>query len=545
MTETLTYDWVIIGSGFGGAVSALRLAEKGYRVAVLEAGRRWQPHEFPKTNWSVRKFLWLPKAFCTGIFRMNLLDDVLVLGGAGVGGGSLVYANTLLVPPAQAFAGGDWPKDRDWGQALSPHYQTAQRMLGVAETPKEFPADLLLKRAAEKMGHGHTFSRTRVGVFFGEPGQTVPDPYFGGEGPERSGCTYCGGCMVGCRHGAKNTLDKNYLYLAEKRGAVIHPETLVTRIRPQAEGGYRLETRRPTAWVGGEGPTFLAKRVVLAAGVLGTVKLLLQSKERGDLPNLSARLGERVRTNSEAIIGSTARDNRVDYSGGVAIGSSVHLSEETHVEAVRYSRGSDALSLLATLLTDGGSSVPRAVRWIGQCLRHPLDFLRSLNPVGWAQRTLILLVMQTVDNNINLHLKRRWFFPFVRGVSSFRKPGQARIPTYIKEANDFARVTAQLQGGFAQSAINEVTLDVPTTAHILGGCGLATSSAEGVIDVQNQVFGHPGLYVVDGSMIPSNLGVNPSLTITALAEHAMAQVEPAIPQEGAPASRLPAAVSSR
>lgn len=521
------YDWVIVGSGFGGAVSALRLAEKGYRVAVLEAGKRWAASEFPKTNWSVRRFLWLPKALCYGIFRMNLLDDVLVLGGAGVGGGSLVYANTLLVPPAEAFSGGDWPKDRDWSQVLSPHYTTAQRMLGVAETPRDFPADELLKKAAERIGQGHTFSRTKVGVFFGEPGKVVPDPYFGGDGPERSGCTYCGGCMVGCRHGAKNTLDKNYLYLAEKRGAQIHPETLVTRLQPRPEGGYRLETQRSTRLFGGAGPTYTADRVVLAAGVLGTVKLLLRSKERGDLPQVSARLGERVRTNSEAIIGTTARDDRVDYSGGVAIGSSVHLSEVTHVEAVRYSRGSDALSLLATLLTDGGPPMPRILRWAGEVLRHPVDFLRTLNPFGWARRTLILLVMQTVDNSINLHLKRRWFFPFTVGLTSYRKAGQTRIPTYIPEANAFAKVAAEVQGGFAQSAINEVTLDVPTTAHILGGCGMATSPEEGVIDTGNQVFGHPGLYVVDGSMIPSNLGVNPSLTITALAEHAMAQIPPA------------------
>jgi cholesterol oxidase len=523
MVEARSFDFVIIGSGFGGSVSALRLAEKGYTVAVLEAGKRWKADEFPKTNWSVRKFLWLPKALCYGIFRMTLLDDVLVLGGAGVGGGSLVYANTLLVPPPAAFSGGDWPKDRDWQAALTPHYETAQRMLGVAEPPRDFPADELLKKAAEKIGKGHTFTRTRVGVYFGKPGETVPDPYFGGEGPERTGCIYCGGCMVGCRHGAKNTLDKNYLYLAEKRGAQVIPETLVERIIPEGEG-YRVETKKPTALFGGERATYLAKKVIVSAGVLGSVKLLLRSKERGDLPRVSESLGLRVRTNSEAIIGTTARDDRVDYSQGIAIGSSIHLDEQTHVEAVRYSEGSDALSLIATVLADGGPGAPRFIKWIGQCIRHPLDFLRSLSPFGWAKRTLILLVMQTVDNSINLHLKRRWFFPFTRGISSFRRAGQARIPTYIPQANDFARETAKLQGGFAQSAINEVTLDVPTTAHILGGCGMALGPEAGVIDTKNEVFGHPGLYVIDGSMIPSNLGVNPSLTITALAEHAMSQI---------------------
>lgn len=523
---TRDYDWLIIGSGFGGSVSAFRLAEKGYDVAVLEAGKRWQKEDFPKTNWSIRKFLWLPKAFCYGIFRMTLLDDVLILGGAGVGGGSLVYANTLLVPPDTAFAGGGWPKDRDWRAALEPHYERAKVMLGVTEPPADFAADNLLRSAADEFGCGHTFTRTRVGVFFGEPGQTVPDPYFGGRGPERTGCTFCGGCMVGCRFGAKNTLDKNYLFFAEKLGATVVPETLAVAIRPLEGGGYEVDTVRSTAELFGERTTYRAKNVVLAAGVLGTVRLLLQCKEQGLLPQISDRLGQRVRTNSEAIIGATARTDAVDYSQGIAIGSSIHLDSTTHVEAVRYSRGSDALSLLATLLTDGGGSVPRFFRWLAEIVRHPLDFLRSLNPFGWARRTLILLVMQTVDNSLNLRLKRRWFAPHKRSLSSFRAVDQPKIPTYIKIANDFARVVARRQNGFASSAINEVTLDVPTTAHILGGCAIALSPEAGVIDTKNEVFGHPGLYVVDGSMIPANLGVNPSLTITALAEHAMSQVRP-------------------
>ncbi len=501
----------------------MRLAEKGYTVGVLEAGKRWTAHDFPRTNWSIRKFLWFPEALCHGIFRMTLLKDVLILGGAGVGGGSLVYANTLLVPPDEAFTRGQWPAGTDWKQALAAHYETAQRMLGVTTPPHDFPADVLLKKAAEKIGQGHTFERTHVGVYFGEPGKTVSDPYFGGEGPDRTGCVFCGGCMVGCRFNAKNTLDKNYLWFAEKHGAEIFPETLVELIRP-IEGGYEVDTRRSTSLLAKGRKTYRAKNVIVAAGVLGTVKLLMTCRERGSLENVSPRLGRYVRTNSEAIIGSTARQSDVSYSEGIAIGSGVHLSDGTHIEAVRYSEGSDALSALGTLLTDGGGKLPRFLRWIGEVARHPIDFTRSLVPFGWAKRTLILLVMQTEENSINLKTERRWFSPFKKTLNSYRTEGQARIPTYIKGANDFARVVAQLQNGYASSAINEVTLDVPTTAHILGGCNMATTREEGVVDDRNQVFGHPGLYVIDGLMIPANLGVNPSLTITAIAEHAMSHI---------------------
>lgn len=524
------FDWIVVGSGFGGSVSAMRLAEKGYRVAVLEAGKRWESSDFPKTNWSVRRFLWLPKALCYGIFRMTLLKDVLILSGAGVGGGSLVYANTLLVPPDEAFAQG-WPPGKDWKKELAPFYEKAKKMLGVTETPQDFPADQLLRRAAEKIGQGHTYERTKVGVYFGEPGKTVADPYFDGEGPERTGCVHCGGCMVGCRFNAKNTLDKNYLWFAEKWGAEVIPETRVELIRA-VEGGYEVRTRRSTSLFSRSRTVYRAKRVVLSAGVLGTVRLLLTCKEQSALPNVSARLGRYVRTNSEAIIASTARDGAVSYSEGIAIGSGIHLEDGTHIEAVRYNEGSDAMSLLATLLTDGGGRIPRFLRWMGEVIKHPLDFIRTLIPFGWAKRTLILLVMQTEENSINLKNERRWFWPFARSLNSYRAQGQPRIPTYIKGANDFARVVADMQNGFASSAINEVSLDVPTTAHILGGCNMAGSSEEGVVDDENQVFGHPGLYVIDGSMIPANLGVNPSLTITALAEHAMSKVPVKAEAEG-------------
>lgn len=527
MARADRYDWLVIGSGFGGSVSALRLAEKGYSVAVLEAGKRWRSTDFPATNWAVHKFLWLPRLFCYGIQRLTLLDDVLVLGGAGVGGGSLVYANTLLVPPDNAFKNPGWPKDRDWNASLAPHYETARRMLGVTQVPRDYPADSLVRRAAEQIGRGDTYRRQNVGVFFGEPGKTVPDPYFGGEGPERAGCIECGGCMVGCRYNSKNTLDKNYLWFAEKLGVEIIPERLATLITPVG-GGYEVRTERSTRGLfGARRPEVMrAERVVIAAGVLGTMKLLMRCKEAGTLPELSPLLGRFVRTNNEAIIGASARHGGADYSEGVAIASSVHIDEHTHVEPVRYSRGSDAMGRLGTLLADGGGKLPRVVRWMGQVARHPIDFLRTLWPLGWATKSVILLVMQTLESSLDLRLGRRWWWPFGQRLVSSRPADQPKIPTYIPQANEFARVVARLQDGIPQSAINEVVLDVPTTAHILGGCAMGSTRADGVIDAKNEVFGHPGLYVVDGSMVPSNLGVNPSLTITALAEHAMSQIPP-------------------
>lgn len=516
-------DYIIIGSGFGGSVSALRLAEKGYSVAVLEAGKRWGVGDFPKTNWSINKFLFMPKLFCYGIQQLTLLDDVLVLHGAGVGGGSLVYANTLLVPPDEAFENAGWPADEDWKGRLRPHYETAKRMLGATEVPRDFPADELLKRAAVEIGRGDTYRRQTVGVYFGESGETVPDPFFDGQGPDRTGCNFCGGCMVGCRYGAKNTLDRNYLYLAEKLGVEIVPETKAELIRA-VDGGYEVDTVQTTGFVFRRRRKFFAKRVVLSAGVLGTLRLLMRCKESGTLAQISDRLGRQVRTNSESIIGSTARRGDVDYSEGVAIGSSIHIDANTHVEPVRYAKGSDAMGALGTLLVDGGGSVPRIFRWCGEIVRHPIDFVKTLIPFGWAKKSVILLVMQAVDSSLHLKLKRRWYWPFSKRLSSSLAEGDKKIPTYLPAANDFARVVARLQNGIASSSINEAILDVPLTAHILGGCPIGTSPDEGVIDTKHEVFGHPGLYVVDGSSVPSNLGVNPSLTITALAEHAMSHV---------------------
>ncbi len=518
-------DFLIVGSGFGGSVSALRLAEKGYRVVVLEAGKRWRTEDFPKTNWHVRKFLWLPALFCYGIQRLTLLRDVLVLSGAGVGGGSLVYANTLLVPRDEAFQRGTWPRGTDWKQALAPHYETARRILGVTPNPHIWEGDRALHEFAKSLGKEDTFRPTNVGVLFGErPGQDAGDPYFGGEGPQRSTCTYCGGCMVGCRHGAKNTLDKNYLWFAEKLGAEVRPETLVTGVEEDGRGGWLVHTRRSTRKVFRGRRTLRARGVVLAAGALGTVNLLLKCREEGRLPRLSPALGGYARTNSEIICGATARSDEVDYSRGIAIASGFHPDPDTYVEVVRYPKGSDVMSFLGTLLVDGGTRLTRPLKWLGTCLRHPIDFLRTTSPRGWAQRSTIVLVMQDLDSALRLVRARRWFWPFGRGLTSRRDSGQPPIPAYLPVANQAARHIARQTGAFPSSSINEVVLNVPTTAHILGGASMGTTPEDGVIDARNRAFGYENLYVVDGSMIPANLGVNPSLTITAMAEHAMSHI---------------------
>ena len=518
---TFDFDFVIVGSGFGGSVSALRLVEKGYSVAVLEMGKRWTKDDFPETTWSVRKYLWRPWLGMYGLLQMTLVKDAFFLHGAGVGGGSLIYANTLLVPPDEAFKDARWI-GQDWKKALEPHYAMAKKMLGVTESAVVFETDRMLKEVADEMGRGHTWKKADVGVYFGEPGVTVKDPFFGGEGPDRTGCIMCGGCMVGCRHGAKNTLDQNYLYLAEKRGLVIQPESRVIDVRPLEGGGYELTIETSVGFFK-KRRTLRARGVVVSAGSYGSVNLLMRCKESGSLAKLSDQLGRYLRTNSEAILSVRSGRPDVDYSKGIAITSGVFVDDQTHIEVVRYSKGSDALAPLVTVLTDGGGWLPRPIRWLGTIIRHPLQFLRSIVPFGWAQKAAILLVMQPVDNHLRYTLKRRWYAPWSKKLDS-APGGGTPAPTFIPIANLVAKKMAKKMNGTPQSGLFEVLLNKASTAHILGGCPIGADANDGVVDTQSRAYGYDDLYIVDGSIIPANLGVNPSLTITAMAEHAMSKM---------------------
>lgn len=535
------YDVLVIGSGFGGSVSALRLTEKGYAVGVLEAGRRFADDEFAATSWDLTRFLWAPKLGCKGIQRIHVLPDIVVLAGAGVGGGSLNYANTLYQPKSASFyEDRQWAHITDWRSELAPHYDQATRMLGVVQNPTMTPSDEVIKQVAEEMGVGHTFGPTPVGVFFGrdgakEPGVEVDDPYFGGAGPRRRGCLECGECMTGCRHGAKNTLVKGYLHLAERAGAVVHPERTVTAVRPLSGGGYAVETVRSGAWQAAPTRrTYTADQVVVAAGTWGTQQLLHRMKADGVLPRLSDRLGVLTRTNSEALGGATTKwrnRNRTDFTRGVAITSSFHPDELTHVEPVRYGKGSNAMGLLSTIATRGGGPQPRWRIWLREAAKHPGQALSLYGGINrWSERTIIGLVMQTHDNSLTLFTKRR--FGRVR-VTSKQGHGLPN-PTWIPAAHEANERIAEKIDGFPGASLGEI-FDVPMTAHFLGGCAIGDSPGSGVVDAYHRAYGHEGLHVVDGSTISANLGVNPSLTITAQAERAMSLW----PNKGEPDRRPP------
>jgi cholesterol oxidase len=537
---THDYDWVVVGSGFGGSVSALRLAEKGYSVAVLECGKRFRDEDFPSSTWDTRRYFWAPRVGMKGIFRLSLFRDIVVVSGCGVGGGSLGYANTLYVPPSPFFKDPQWADLEDWEARLAPHYETAQRMLGVVVHENDDPADQLLRELGEEMGVADTYRKTPIGVYLDNPGQTVPDPYFEGEGPERIGCQQCGRCMVGCPHGSKNTLVKNYLWLAEHRGVEVQAERTVTDVRPlgAADGrdGYAVTSERSGMLRGRKRRTVTARGVIVAAGPLGTNKLLQRCRLGGSLPHISSRLGELVRTNSESILAvRVPEDYPEDLTRRVAITSSIYPDPHTHIETVTYGQAGDSMSLLNTLLVGDGTRVTRPLKLLGQILRHPVRFAKVLWPRGTSRRTIILLVMQTLDNAIALRPK-------------LKRNGEVRLqteqdperpnPTFIPVANEAAEWLAKRTGGIAQSSVMEAAMNVPTTAHILGGAVIGANPEDGVVDSRQRVFGYENLMICDGAAIPANVGVNPSLTITALAEHAMSGVPP---KEGAEPRDLPEA----
>ena len=528
------YDVIVVGSGFGGSVTALRLTEKGYRVGVLEAGRRFADNEFAKTSWRLRKFLWAPKLGLTGIQRIHILKDVIVLAGAGVGGGSLVYANTLYVPPEKFFQDEQWAHITDWRSELSPYYEQATRMLGVTKNPTMTPADDAMLAVATEMGVQDTFTMTPVGVFFGElAGVTVPDPFFGGAGPERTGCIECGECMTGCRHGAKNTLPKNYLGLAESAGAEVHPLTTVTGIREHGEG-WAVDVENTGTWFGRGRRTLTADHVVMAAGTYNTQKILHHMKDTGKLPRISPTLGLKSRTNSESLLGAI-RDRKTDsafkdadFTRGVAITSSFYPEPYTHVEPVRYGKGSNAMGVLGTILTDEEPGVPRWKTWAREIARNPIGTARMMNVAGWSQRAVIALCMQTLDNSVTVFGGRG----FLGRWKLTSRQGGTPNPSWIPEANEAVRVLAKKIGGKPAGNLGEI-INAPMTAHFVGGCVIGESAEKGVVDPYHRAYGHRGLHIVDGSAITANLGVNPSLTITAQAERAMAMW----PNKGEPDQR--------
>jgi cholesterol oxidase len=524
------FDYVIIGSGFGASVSAMRLTEKGYSVLIIEKGKRYRDQDFAKTNLSFWKYLWVPAIRCFGILQISLLKGMMVLHGAGVGGGSLGYANVLEIPSEDTFDTPAWQEPVAWGELLRPHFATARKMLGAVQNHSLWSADETLRTIAEERGEGATFRPIEVGVYFGKENETAPDPFFGGTGPQRTGCKLCGGCMVGCRYNAKNTLPKNYLYFAEKQGAQVLAEMEVKEIKPlelnQSNGArYEVIYRRSTSLFNGPGRPVQACNVIVAAGVLGTLRLLLHCRDQSrTLPLLSPRLGERVRTNSEALLGSVARDEKVDFSKGLAITSIFNADAVTRIEPVRYPEGSDLMRMLAAPLISNGHAIPvRVLKSLGWILQHPLDFLRSQVLPGWARRVTILLVMQNVDNRLNVRLGRSLLTFFRKGLVAESEPGH-EIDARVDAGHDVTRVFAAKTNGVPMGSLGENLLDYPTTAHILGGCPMGKDGSEGVIDESFQAHNYPGLYIIDGSVMPANPGVNPSLTITALAEYAMSKL---------------------
>jgi cholesterol oxidase len=525
------YDFVIIGSGFGGSVSAMRLTEKGYSVLVLERGKRYEDDDYPKRNWNIWKYLWMPGLRCFGIFQLRLFKGLFVFGGNGVGGGSLVYAAVLMEPEDSFFNAPTWSHLGDWKEWLRPHYATARRMLGVAANPKMTPADDALRQISGGKTDRDDFRPTEVGMFFGEPDQVVPDPYFDGAGPARSGCNFCGGCMVGCRFNAKNTLPKNYLYFAEAQGATVIATCEARNIQPLADGQkdgaqYEVQYTSSTAWLYKPTRVVRARNVLVAAGVLGTTELLLNCRDvHRSLPDLSQQLGKLVRTNSEAFVGAFSPQGGPDHSKGISISSIFRADEDTQIEPVRYSDGSSLIFwiLSAPMIRAGGNFLRRLWKIFVAILRRPGEFINMKLVPGLTRRGVALMIMQTKDNLMSLKLGRSPFTFFQRGLVA-QHDEENRIPVDIDLGHRVARAFAEAIDGYPVGTVPEGLLDIPTTAHMLGGCLIGRDADEGVINEDFQAHHYPGLYIVDGSVVPANPGVNPSLTITALAEYAMSRI---------------------
>jgi cholesterol oxidase len=515
----MEYDYIIIGSGFGGSVSALRLSEKGYKVLVVEKGKWYQAKDFPKTNWNFRKWLWIPNLRFFGIMKLSIFRHIAIISGTGVGGGSLVYANTLPTPKTAFFNSGSWKELNDWESELKPYYEEALRMLGAAKNPELFDGDLGLKKMAENLEIKKKFAATRVAVFFGKANQTQKDPYFEGQGPDRSGCNFCGACMTGCRYNAKNTLDKNYLYLAQNNGAEILAENEVVDVRPTgtAEGnqGYEVSLKSSTK-IFGKRKIIKTRGVIFSGGVLGTVKLLLKLK-KNSLPHLSDRLGEDIRSNNETLVSVTGLDKGKNYSKGIAIGSILDTDENSHLEICRYGEGSDAWKLAHLPYVTGSNVVSRLFKILGKLLKHPVDYFKIYFINDWAKNTVVLLFMQSLDST--LRFKRNALGQMTSSISS----GKAPTP-FIPESINLVKAYRKTINGVSTSFALETLAGIPSTAHILGGAVMGKDETTGVIDKDNKVFGYKNMFVIDGAMISANPGVNPSLSITAIAERAINQI---------------------